>query len=705
MCEILAPAGNKQNLITAISAGANAVYLGLKDFSARKTAENFSIEDLKYACAYAKTFGVKVYVTVNTLIKDGEINDFLSLINQAYACGVDAFILQDLFLGKLVKEKMPDVTLHLSTQAGVCNEYGAIQAKNYGFSRVILARETKISDIERISKIIETEVFIHGALCTSLSGHCYFSSFIGGNSGNRGLCKQPCRKKYKYVVNGKTVKEGYLLSLADLCSQGDILTLKEMGVNSFKIEGRLRSEEYVASAVILYKNKLNGVNLSLDNVKTAFNRGDYTRLLGFGQEKSFISSDIQGHKGLFYGKISKVYKNSLVCNNLNNLSEGDAFKIIRNGIEVGNATIKNVNGKLTLIYHGFAKVGDSLHITKRQGLLNNLNLIKPLKEITVEVYAKVGEKLALSSLGETVFSLDVLPPSKSSSATKEDVISSLNKTDIYPFKVNVIFKNFDNNLFILKSLLNNLRVELYSKIFNRNISKIPYNIEKYENIYDSGICENYRAIITKNLNEDFLAYSDIIYAPTNYNDIETFNLNKRVWLYVPPFCSFEDLEIISKQLHRFYGIYGEGFWALEFAKQKGVKLFAGCGFNLFNSYSVKSIISCGVEKFAISKELSIKEISSISNNCFVLSEGAIEIMDLIYCPASKNCKNCLLSDNFTLIDEENRQFNVIRYKISECRFKIFNNAKLNLNLNFNVLVDNRVNPELITKGNYFKGIK
>ena len=238
MCEILAPAGNKQNLITAISAGANAVYLGLKDFSARKTAENFSIEDLKYACAYAKTFGVKVYVTVNTLIKDGEINDFLSLINQAYACGVDAFILQDLFLGKLVKEKMPGVTLHLSTQAGVCNEYGAIQAKNYGFSRVILARETKISDIERISKIIETEVFIHGALCTSLSGHCYFSSFIGGNSGNRGLCKQPCRKKYKYVVNGKTVKEGYLLSLADLCSQGDILTLKEMGVKSFKIEGK-----------------------------------------------------------------------------------------------------------------------------------------------------------------------------------------------------------------------------------------------------------------------------------------------------------------------------------------------------------------------------------------------------------------------------------------------------------------------------------
>ena len=241
MCEILAPAGNKQNLITAISAGANAVYLGLKDFSARKTAQNFSFEELKYACAYANTFNCKVYVTVNTLIKDCEINNFLEAINNAYSCGVDAFILQDLFLGKLIKEKMPNVTLHLSTQAGVCNEFGAKQALDYGFSRVILARETKISDIEKICKIIETEVFVHGALCTSFSGHCYFSSFIGGNSGNRGLCKQPCRKKYKYVVNGKTVKDGYVLSLADLCSVNDVVLLKNLGVKSFKIEGRLRS--------------------------------------------------------------------------------------------------------------------------------------------------------------------------------------------------------------------------------------------------------------------------------------------------------------------------------------------------------------------------------------------------------------------------------------------------------------------------------
>ena len=253
MCEILAPVGNKENLITAINAGADAVYLGLTDFSARKSAENFNFDELKYAVSYAKTFGVKVYLTVNTLVKESELNSFLYAINTAYSCGVDAFILQDIFLGKFLKRIMPEITLHLSTQAGVCNVYGAKLAKRYGFSRVILARETKISDIEEICKIIETEVFIQGALCTAFSGHCYFSSFIGGNSGNRGYCKQPCRKEYKYKVNGKTVKKGYLLSLSDLSLQDDIVNLKNLGVKSFKIEGRMRGKEYLSSAILYYK--------------------------------------------------------------------------------------------------------------------------------------------------------------------------------------------------------------------------------------------------------------------------------------------------------------------------------------------------------------------------------------------------------------------------------------------------------------------
>ena len=186
--EILAPAGNKENLIAAINGGANAVYLGLTDFSARKGADNFSLDDLKFAINYAKTFNVKVYLTVNTLIKNNEIKSFIDTIIKAYSLGVDAFILQDIFLGKYLKKLLPKINLHLSTQAGVCNVYGAKLAKKCGFSRVILARETTREDIKEIAKIIETEVFVQGALCTAFSGHCYFSSFVGGNSGKRILC-------------------------------------------------------------------------------------------------------------------------------------------------------------------------------------------------------------------------------------------------------------------------------------------------------------------------------------------------------------------------------------------------------------------------------------------------------------------------------------------------------------------------------------
>ena len=313
MVELLSPAGNKENLITAIKYGANAVYLGLKDFSARKAGENFDDETLKWSVAYAKTFNVKVYVAVNTIIKDSELVNFISSIINAYNLGVDAFILQDIFLGKVIKHYLPNAELHLSTQAGVCNEYGAKLALKYGFSRVILARETTLEDIAKISKIIETEVFVQGALCSSFSGHCYFSSLVGGMSGNRGNCKQPCRKLYK-ILGNNTEEKGYSISLADLCLKDKLSTLIKAGVKSFKIEGRLRSKEYVASSTGLYRSILDGkerVDL-YKALKTTFNRGDYTEGLAFLQKDNFISNKIQSNKGLKVGIVGKVIGDSIL---------------------------------------------------------------------------------------------------------------------------------------------------------------------------------------------------------------------------------------------------------------------------------------------------------------------------------------------------------------------------------------------------------
>ena len=244
MQEILAPAGDADAFYAALDSGADALYIGLKNFSARRSAANFPLEKLQEYTARAHVVGAKVYVALNTLVKDSEIDDFFACALAAWNAGADALIIQDMFLGKLLKRTYPEMVLHLSTQAGVCNLYGARLAKRFGFSRVILARETPLEDIAKISSEIETEVFVQGALCTCFSGQCYLSSFAGGNSGNRGLCKQPCRKKYS--VDRKGFEQySYALSLSDLSVGEKIFDLIKAGVSSFKIEGRMRSAAYV----------------------------------------------------------------------------------------------------------------------------------------------------------------------------------------------------------------------------------------------------------------------------------------------------------------------------------------------------------------------------------------------------------------------------------------------------------------------------
>lgn len=710
MCEILAPAGSKENLISAINAGADAVYLGLTDFSARKTAENFTLEDLEYYISYAKNFNVKVYVTVNTLIKEKEISKFLNAVNIAYSMGVDAFILQDVFLGDYLKKLMPEITLHLSTQAGVCNVFGARFAKKHGFSRVILARETTLKDIKEISKIIETEVFIQGALCTCFSGHCYMSSFIGGNSGNRGFCKQPCRKEYSINKNGKTLRKGYLISLSDLSVGDSIKTLIDAGVKSFKIEGRLRSKEYVYSSVRYYKELLND-NFDKDTfnaLKVSFNRGDYTKGLAFGQEKNFISDKLQNNLGLYVGLIKNFNNYEIFLDNIGDFVVGDSFKIIRNGAEVGNATTINKNGKLSIVYKGNIKSGDYINLTKKVDLYNKLCKSDRKIDINVDVNIKVNEKFSFSIGDFKVYSDSEVLESKNAPISKNNVISCLEKTDIYPYNVNINFQNFDNNAFIPKSTLNKVRVKLYSTYFNRKNNRKPYNIGIYENnsIFKFN-ANNENCVIVSSLNDNFNDATDVVYAPFDYSEVEFLNKeNLRVWLYLPPYFTSEDFNIIEKYIDKFYGVYTDGYYGIEYAIQNNLKFFVGTGINVFNKIDIEYLNKLGADRIAVSKELSYQEINDLNADIFVLSNGLVEIMDLIYCPLGKTCKNCDKFERFELIDNEGRAFPVKRYKVSDCRFKVYNMAILNENNKFNKIVDKSLKlSNLKTSGNYKKGVK
>ncbi len=329
MTEILAPAGDEKCAYAAINAGANAIYLGLSAFSARSNAENFGYESLAKLIAYAHFFGVKIDAEMNTLLKAGELKEFINTTIKVNNLGTDALIIQDIYLGAYLKKNYPQMCLHLSTQAGVCNALGAKYAKSLGFSRVIVSRETAFADIKEIARIIETEVFVQGALCTCFSGQCYLSSFAGGNSGNRGKCKQPCRKRYS--IDRKGFEElAYRISLSDLCVGEDVEKLVEAGVSSFKIEGRMRRSEYVSAAVTYYKNLLEGSaqKSDLSALKRTYNRGNYTKGLAFGQDKSFLSAAVQGHIGEYLGTVS-VESGKYILRTFESCGEGDGFKILR----------------------------------------------------------------------------------------------------------------------------------------------------------------------------------------------------------------------------------------------------------------------------------------------------------------------------------------------------------------------------------------
>jgi putative protease len=270
--EILAPVGGQQQLVAAVRAGADAVYLGAQGFNARRNAQNFDALGLPQAVAYAHGRGVKVHVTVNTLVTDGEIPALMQEIQRIGEAGPDAVIVQDLAVAALFRRHLPTMPLHASTQMTIHNLEGARALMDLGFSRVVLARELTLQEIETIAHNtpLEVETFIHGALCMSLSGQCYLSSLLGGRSGNRGLCAQPCRLNYRIGTRE------YALSLRDMSYIRHMEELAEAGVVSLKIEGRMKRPEYVAAAVIACRDALAGREPDLAALEAVFSRSGFT---------------------------------------------------------------------------------------------------------------------------------------------------------------------------------------------------------------------------------------------------------------------------------------------------------------------------------------------------------------------------------------------------------------------------------------------
>ena len=309
--ELLAPAGNMESLKAAVYNGANAVYLGIRQFNARNNIDGFTLETLSEAVDFAHLYDVRVYLALNILFTDDELQSALDVVAEANNIGVDAFIVQDLGLAHLIKIYYPSVELHASTQMAIHNLEGVKILERLGFSRVVLARETSPEEIKRIreNSNVEIEFFVQGALCVSFSGNCYMCSHLVDKSGNRGVCQQFCRLPYTFE-NGKVSKSGFLLSAKDICMLDRLNQLSDLGVASLKIEGRARRTYYVAQACKMYRKALDGdVNSKedLDSLKVAFNRG-YTPAYFDGNGN--IISKIQGNNGLKIGVVTNVKNGS-----------------------------------------------------------------------------------------------------------------------------------------------------------------------------------------------------------------------------------------------------------------------------------------------------------------------------------------------------------------------------------------------------------
>ena len=477
--ELLAPAKDKQTAITAIKSGADAVYIGAPAFGARQAAGN-SIEDIKEVVDYAHKFYVKVHVTINTILTDNELLEVKSLITKLYEIGVDAIIVQDTGILKLaICGEIPPIPLHASTQ---CNNRTLDKVEFFdrvGLSRVILARELSIDEIKKICSSVncEIETFVHGALCVSYSGQCYLSASIGGRSANRGECAQPCRKKYTLVDKDGNIiaKEKHLLSLKDFNASDKLQELVDAGVKSFKIEGRLKDENYVKNVVAYYREKLDKISEKTSSgrvfsdftpdVRKSFNRG-FTEYFLNGREECF-NFESPKSRGEYLGRVTKAGRDWFELNA--DLAPQDGLCFGESGCLVN----KVAGGKIYPNKMDGISVGIKIYRNFDARFDRQLRHSKLKRQIAVDLIYKSGILTAVDEDGNTVESDIVGEEPQNPEKMREIFIAQLQKTGESDFYIREI-KIGEGVPFMPVSQINSLRRALLEKLMAERLSNYKH---------------------------------------------------------------------------------------------------------------------------------------------------------------------------------------------------------------------------------------
>lgn len=710
--ELLAPAGSYDALVAAIKGGCNAVYLGGSKFGARAFAGNFTNDELLKALELAHLNDVSIYYTANTLIKESEISDFIKEVEMLYTEGIDALILQDLGAYQLVHKYFPKLPLHASTQMTIHGSLGAKFIESLGFERVVLSRELSLKEIERVKEItsIELECFVHGALCYSYSGQCLFSSIIGGRSGNRGRCAQPCRLPYQLNRHNKPLNnknENYLLSPKDIMTLEILPQLIEAGISSFKIEGRMKNPGYVGLVTSVYRKYIdlycstpNNYRVSkndLDNLTQIYNRGGFSQGYYFmNNGREMMSLKRPNHAGKKIGKVDKIIsKHSIVVGLNEPIHKGDCIEIETitndNYTFIARDDINNNSYRLKI---------DNKKI-KPNGLICKLTDVKLAENIQREIIdknkpivfhcnftAKVGMKsvieLAYKDYRVTIEG-NIIEQAKTSAITQEKMIKQLCKTGNYPIEIKVAQLIMDHDIFMPISQINAIRrmaieamLEKINNSYKRNPIKVSYNREKnvknLVNTYLNVLLRNYYQFeIIKRYNVD-IVYIDITrLSIKEINKILLECIDKKIdgYIVLPRIVRDSKANVIESKLKgiktHYKGILAGTIDAYNMAKRFTNHIALDYTINIFNNNAIDfwtnpniDTNTKDIQSITISPELNKKEISLLDNALLeACLYGHIPLMITSQCLTKSTSKTCTAGCNDMILkDRKSVEFKV-----------------------------------------------
>lgn len=721
--EVLSPAGNAEGFYAAINNGADAVYLGLSKFNARMKAENFSTDNIREFVKHAHTFGVKVYVTINTLFNDENIEDLIEMINEVIDAKIDAFIVQDLGVAYLLKNAFPGIVLHASTQMGIHNLCGAKIAEELGFSRVVLSREATLEDIKQIRQNtnLEIEYFVQGALCVAFSGNCYLSALENGMSGNEGKCLQLCRLPY---TNSKTGETNFALSTRDLCLLENLQDLIDAGVTSFKIEGRLRHAGYTATATSVYKNAINLIKCnkfdekfiknSKEMLKTAFSRGEFNKnaYLHSSIQNEIIFSDYQNHIGTKVGIVKSVepFKNDLfkvVISSSHDLSDGDGLKIInpKSKLQVSSLGVGGVQNlqNNTFVFFTKNKFSSGLDVHLTQDSKNEEKLLKNARKIkiNIKIVANFGKKLkvfAENEFAKIYFESDEnLEKAKNSPLSENDFKVQFAKLSGSPFKLS----NFEvqtNGVFLPKSMLNKLRIKMIELLTKETIAENEKNLFVYFDEFALSEIRNLKVqtnpkniCIVNDTNFDVSKNTIYVFSPSDFGNFSADDLIQRVGaenfaLSVPTIMNVNDKVVFDNALKKLpanISLYANNIGALNY--HSNYKIIASPLLNIKNTFAVKFLNSLGISTICSSIESSSE--FAEQNSLVWFESGSFPLMTFAHCPykvvTKSTCKNCQFDGNLTYTSQSNKVYKIKRTRVSNCYFTL-NKELSREKLQFNV---------------------